>query len=478
MMREAEEVILEERARVLKLTKIVEEFSPRLLDVMKLSLEGTLATTLRHINLTSHFHETSLNLTRLTKSTKSMSSALSTSSDTRRSVRDRKQTINKMNSIPDTGPPPPTGSTGALLLSWMNNISKTLSGLTVTAESGHTLLLDDYLPPFQEIRSLETLKHGQQIDRVVFRLVAQSLSKTPSLLGSSSRVGGVRRMESNSPERKITLEKMNQLKESLTSPRDLYGLLFGYLQAFFRDSPVLPLDGILSGRVESIEILLSELLFLWSGLGGHVLTSDERTEVQKLTEKQQKHLEEVDRFIEEIRRSKLFHFGLKEENHGRAEEKKEESALFASVPAGDASNPIPTISFDISSSLSESVYEGIVHQIDDYFKKSPDQLFNLLTEFMTEIQAMNDFANTVFLKEKQASTGLQYLIDTQRAIALNSLRHVVVREETEGEHTSSSSNSLSRWMSKESFQEQGRREEGGRVNITQDDSKGKGDETK
>jgi hypothetical protein len=451
-------VILEERTRVLKLTKIVEELSPRLLDAIKLSLEGTLSTTQRHINLTSHFHESSLNLTRLFKATKSVSSSLS--SDSRRSIRDRNAPITKAYSIPDTGPPPVTGSCGALLLSWMNNLSKSLAGVTVRAETGHSLLLDDYLPPFQEIKSLETLKHGQQVARVIFRLIAQSLSK-PTSLGSSSRLGSVRRMESNSRERKITLEKMSQLKESLTAPRELYTLLLHYLQVFFNDAPVLPLDEIIEGRVESIELLLSELLFLWCGLEGHVVPTDERSEVEKLSEKQQKHLQEVERFLKEIQTSKLFHLGLGQESHGGTEEKSGDDAVST---AADTNTATSIVSFDIASSLSQNIYDGIAQHIDEYFlQQSPQELFSLLSELVSEIRSMNDFTNTVFLKEKAASTGLHYLVDAQRAIALNSLRHVSVSRREVADFPSS-------WESKGSFNEL-KTDEGDGLSTVQSENK-------
>lgn len=426
LLKDSEEVIQEERLRVLKVTKIVEEISPRLLGAIQLSLEATLTTTLRHINLTSNFHQSSLNLSRLAKATKSSSLRESTSLSTRRST-------NKGVSIPETGPIPTEGSSGALLLSWMNSISKTISGLTIPAESGHSVLLEDYLAPYQEIKSLETLKNGQQISRVVFRLISQSIEKTSSLLPTQSS-RSAKRQESGIQEKKlITLEKMTLLREIQSTPRQLYCVLFEYLQGYFPSSPLLPLDRILAGKVDSIEILLSELLFLWCGMDGHALFIDERNEIQKLNEKQQKHLQDIQNFLAELGKTKLFHFGLKSTVDTSQNEGKEENK----APPSSTSPATHAISFDMSSYLSHNdTYETLAHHLDDYFtRKSPDEFFKLFSEFQIEIQSMNEFVNTVYLKEKLASNGLQYLIDTQRIIALGNIQKMaMIEEDIENNH--------------------------------------------
>jgi hypothetical protein len=425
LLKDSEEIIQEERLRVLKLTKIVEEISPRLLGAIKLSLEATLATTLRHINLTSNFHQSSLNLSRLVKASKSSSSRENSTISMRRST-------SKGTSIPETGPIPPEGSSGALLLSWMNSISKTLSGLTIPAESGHSILLEDYLAPYQEIKSLETLKNGQQISRVIFRLISHSLARTSSLIPPVQSSRHAKRLESGIQEKKvITLEKMTLLRDIQSQPHQLYPVLFEYLQGYFPSSPLLPLNRILAGKVDSIEILLSELLFLWCGLDGHPLFIDERNEIQKLTEKQQKHLQDIQNFLEELGKTKLFHLGLRStvEPPSQVEEKEENKTLPSSTAT--ASTAPSSISFDMSSYLSQNeMYETLGHHLDDYFtKKSSDEFFRLLSEFQSEIQATNEFVNTVYLKEKLASNGLQYLIDTQRGIALGNIQKIVMIEE-------------------------------------------------
>lgn len=420
MLKESEEVIQEERCRVLKLTKFVEEISPHFLGAVKDTAVATLATSLRHINLSSHFHQSSLNLARLTKSSKSSNS---------REISSRKSSMSK-GTIIEAGPTPAEGSVGAQLLSWMNAISKSLTGLTIQAESGHSLLLDDFLPPCQEIRSLETLKNGQQIARVIFRLITLCLANSASLVPSiqSNSRSTSRRFDSENAEKKsITLEKLTLLKKISSNPDQLFPVLMEYLQGYFPTSSSHPLERILAGKIESIEILLSELLFLWCGLDGHSLFIDERNEIQKLTEKQHHHLHEVEKFISEIEKTKLFHIGLKVPSLIQDENTKDDSLEQADQ-----------ISFEVASYLPEDIYQPISRQIDDYFTlKSPNDLFRLFTELKAEIQSTNEFVNTVYLKEKLASNGLQYLIDTQRGVALNCIRNIATIEDSIYSNTSS-----------------------------------------
>lgn len=430
LLKESEEVIHEERCRVLKLSKIIEEVSPRFLGVVKDSAVATLTTTLRHINLTSNFHQSSLNLTRLTKSSKS-----STSRDSS-TISSRKSTISKGTFIPETGPIPKEGSVGAQLLSWVNSMSKSMSGITILIDSGHNILLDDYLPPYQELRSLETLKNGQQVARVVFKLISQCLAKSASLvppIQSTSTRSTSRRLDDNSEKKVITLEKLNLLKEvHQSNPPQLYSILMEYLQGYFPNFTPLQLDRILSGTIDSIEILLSELIFLWCGMDGHTLFIDERNEIQKLTEKQHHHLQEVEKFVSELQKTKLFNLGLTT------------SATTSSITEEDENKNteegerIENISFDMTPYLHDDIYQPISRAIDDYFTlKLPEELFKLFTEFHNEIQLTNEFINTVYLKEKLASNGLQYLIDTQRNFALNCIHHIAEIERSSNTRTSS-----------------------------------------
>jgi len=454
-----------ERSRVIRLSQLLSETTPRFVNLVKASSKSTLNGSVRHINLTHGMNVSAMNLGKVLKP--------QTSGRPRPS-----RLAGGQSSATSSAAGSSTPTT--LLLAWTNHISKSLIGVNLQVSSGESVLLEEYLPPYQETKSVETLKSGKQLSRVVVRMIYHILSNQPKAPPPGARPPprGIRppmSSDASAPSAPtpvvptgppsgspsislppLSLEQLQEIKNSITSNHSLVYITMSLMGKYFK-SPMFPIDHIIGGVSDTIQAVIAHLMFVWFGFDGHSASAEEKAEMTKALEKQSKLLSEMEALSNSVCTTKALRIPeltledtVSEEQGDVANEPSKKDAKDSSkrtqrMSREDVSSPAPPAGAKDSSRGKESArdkernprsimdlydeerYALIGSALDNYFchAGTSEELVKSMADFDRAIRDVNDFSAAVYMKQKHAVTGMQHALDVHRQLAVASTANLV-----------------------------------------------------
>lgn len=414
---ELEESIIIEQSRVIRLSRHVAVTEPRMVSIAKSAVKSCLAGSVRHITLAQTLNLTAMNMTKILKTT-----TMSVGKGNRSEASSSDSSIG--NAASDE------------ILAWTNFMSKSAVGMTVKVESGETVLLDDYLPAIQPARSIESLKNGKQIARVVLRMIAQILNVPTAPPPKSVRPPPRPSVPAPSPSddqagpsipTSISMDQLQDLKQNEGNAHGLIYLTI-VLMTSYMHCPSFSLEHIVNGKVESIECLVHYLLLAWTYLPGHSLSKEEKIDHTKIQEKQASVLKELETICDSrcggntLKIAALTLPELEEVTTSSStaatddSRQKENGSSNTGYVQGEHAVARETMRpYDVDT------YNSIGSALEKYLSVGgeAEKLDEALSELERGVRDMTDFTNSVYMKQKAATAGVQF---TLNAIKQQSMR--------------------------------------------------------
>lgn len=402
-IKELENVLRLEKSRVIRLARHVEASAPKMLGIAKSAIKSSLAGSVRHINLTQSLNLAALNLNKVLK----------TSSAPGAKSRDSKSTT--------TTPDNPSTQ----LLAWVNYMSKSAVGAAVKVASGESLLLDDFLPPIQAARSVESLKNGKQLARVVMQMVSQVLSvpavppkppssvKPPPPKPAATPTQAAASAAPPAPAA-ITTQQLQELKDSSDVPHGLLYMVFTLMSTYLR-CPEFPLERIIEGHTGCIEVLVEYLLLAWTSLPGHTLSKEQKSESNKAQEKQASVLKDMESLCDKRCGSNTLKIAELTPPTLPDETKDGGPPPTGAHPQGEHD-----IGHIVMCHYDDETYTSITSALEFYLSEGggAEQLSAGLSDLESGIRDVTDFTNSVYMKQKTAAAGLSFSLDAIKQQAM------------------------------------------------------------
>ena len=385
-----------ERFRLARLGQHVEASTPQLVSLVKSAVKSQLAGAVRHINLTQTINLAALNMSKVLKAA-------------------------GPGAKPKAGADKPPDGPGEQLLAWTNYMSRSAVGVTVRVTSGETLLLDDYLPILQPAKTLESLKSGRQIARVVLRMVALLVDvplappkparpPRPAVPPPTAPTSAPNEQDTPVPMT-LSIPQLEELRENGDVPHSLLYFVLAMIGTYLK-GPSFPLERIVAGRIDSIEVLVTYLMLVWADMPGHTLSKEERTDSNKVQEKQAAILRDMETLCESRCRANALKIAELSTSSTEQSDNMKGAASSGDPPTGPCAASPP---------WNEEQYMAIGDAVDAYLREggAAEKLTESLLDVERGIRDVTDFTNSVYMKQKTAAAGLQFTLNTTRQHSLN-----------------------------------------------------------
>jgi hypothetical protein len=407
---ELEATLVVQKSRVIRLSRHIEATAPKMVNIAKTAAKSSLAGAVRHITLTQTLNLTAMNMSKILKTAAVPGGKAARGGDAV--------------SAQSSG-----GKTASdEILAWTNYMSKNAVGLHVKVDSGESILLDEYLPAMQPARSMESLKNGKQLARVVLCMITQLLSVSSMPVAPPPKPGRPPpRPSAHAPSApaepsgppiptSISLDQLQDLKENGNNAHGLVYLTFGLMTSYFH-CPSFSLDGIVDGKVESIECLMHYLLLVWTVIPGHSLSKEEKSEHTKIQEKQASVLMELETICDTRcvgNTLKIAELTIPEREEPVAGEQKEDGGKKAGTPQkGKRPQEEPDIAHLIMAPYDDDTYTSVGDALEAYLSEggAAERLSEALAELERGIRDVTDFTNSVYMKQKSAAASVQFTLN-------------------------------------------------------------------
>jgi hypothetical protein len=268
------ETLYKDQFRVLKLSTFIHSVTPHLFSMLNRSAKGTIVASGKHVQFCQSITASSMNYAKVLKpSGKGNKKGTSTPSSAKAKV--TPGVISWSDRAPE-------------LIAWINHQSKNANMMTHKC-GDETIELDKFLPPFRDIRKMTELRNGQQLCRVVVKLVLAlqnqraSVPKPPPCRvkdgqgpcvpsappPSHSKAGGGKEDQLFT----FTRDHAQDIKENVAVSHGLIYLTQTLMVSALK-CPEVSIDQIESGDPLALEALIGSLMLISADIAGEVSTED------------------------------------------------------------------------------------------------------------------------------------------------------------------------------------------------------------
>lgn len=289
--------------RVLKLATFVHNVTPHLFQLINRSAKGATLASSKHVQFCQSISAASMNYVKVLKPNPKAKKAVFPPSKV-------PGVISWSEKAPE-------------LIAWVNHQSKNANMMThVIGDSDKPLELDKYLPPFRDIRKLTELRNGQQLCRIVVKMLLHRINEraavpkappprskdspgpmVPSAPPPSSQPG-----VKDDPPFVFTRDHAQDIKENVAVPHGLIYITLTLMESALK-CPQVSIKQIENGDPVAIEALIGSLMLIsFDNVSGGEISGEEAADLHKMSASVDAVKHKIDRKITKNVAAKMLSF--------------------------------------------------------------------------------------------------------------------------------------------------------------------------